>query len=132
MTSDRRIQYTKKAIKESFLKLLNQHHIEKISVKALCIDADINRATFYRHYKDIYDLFEDIKKELFDEISAKVVKDIIDTKMLTNIYNNQIFYKEFFHSNLLLNLLKEHNQFYYEAELAKAQKQEGFDIIKFK
>ncbi len=36
------------------------------------------------------------------------------------------------HSNLLISLIKEHNQFHYEEELEKAQKQEGFDPVKFK
>ncbi len=132
MASDRRIQYTRRIIKESFLKLLNDHHIEEISIKALCEEADINRATFYRHYKDIYDLFRTIEKELFAQIPAEFIKDIIDVKALTNVYENQGFYKEYLHSNLLISLIKEHNQFYYEEELEKARKQDGFDPVKFK
>ncbi|OOB79426.1 MAG: hypothetical protein BEN18_04000 [Epulopiscium sp. Nuni2H_MBin001] len=132
MASDRRIQYTKQIIKESFFKLLHQSHIEEISVKALCAEADINRATFYRHYKDIYDLFETIERELCAEIEADVIRDMIDIRALTKVYEYQVFYREFFHTNLLLSLIKERNQFQYEEELSKAQQKDGFDAIQFK
>jgi AcrR family transcriptional regulator len=46
--------------------------IEKISVKDICEGADINRGTFYTHYKDPYDLLAQIENELFDEISVSV------------------------------------------------------------
>ncbi len=132
MASDRRIQYTKKVIKESFLKLLHQYHIEEITVKMLCTKADLNRATFYRHYKDIYDLFETLEKELCEEISIDVIKDLIDIRVLTKIYDNQIFYREFFHFNSLISLIKERNQFQYEEELEKAEKQDSFNAKNFK
>ena len=53
---DRRVKYTKKVIKDTFLSLLEKKNISNISVKELCEMADINRGTFYRYYIDIYDL----------------------------------------------------------------------------
>lgn len=132
MASDRRILYTKQFIKEAFLALLEEHSIDDITVKALCEEADINRATFYRHYTDIYNLFEQLEKEMCAETSATVVKDIIDVRVLTNVYQNQGFYKAFLHANLLMSLIKERNQYHYEAQLAEAKEQEGFDAKKFK
>jgi len=64
---DRRVKYTKKIIKDSFLELLESKEIDKITVSELCSKADINRATFYRYYIDIYDLLEKIGQELVDE-----------------------------------------------------------------
>ena len=52
---DRRIKYTKKIIKDCFFELLSEKDINKITVSELCNKADINRATFYRYYIDIYD-----------------------------------------------------------------------------
>lgn len=62
---DRRVRYTKKAIRDGFLRLLAVKPIEKISVTEICREADINRGTFYAHYNDTYDL----KKSLEDQLS---------------------------------------------------------------
>lgn len=66
---DRRVKYTKMVIKDSFVKLLQQKPISKITIKELCEYADINRATFYAHYTDQYDLLQRIEDELIDDIN---------------------------------------------------------------
>lgn len=65
---DRRIKYTKKIIKDCFFELLNKKDINKITVSELCTMADINRATFYRYYIDIYDLLEKIQNDFVSEL----------------------------------------------------------------
>jgi AcrR family transcriptional regulator len=65
---DRRVKYTKRVIKESFLSLLEDKDISNITVKELCEVADVNRGTFYRYYVDIYDLLKKIEDEFIDEI----------------------------------------------------------------
>jgi AcrR family transcriptional regulator len=67
--TDRRVKYSLMVIKESFIKLLKQKPISKITIKEICDDADINRATFYAHYSDQYDLLHQIESELIDGIS---------------------------------------------------------------
>ncbi|MGI6326547.1 MAG: TetR/AcrR family transcriptional regulator [Saccharofermentanales bacterium] len=66
---DRRVRYTKMVLKDSFIKLLEKKDISRITIKELCEDADINRATFYAHYSDQYDLMERIQDELLDNIA---------------------------------------------------------------
>lgn len=63
---DRRVRYTKKAIRESFLDLLEEKPLEKISVTEICKNADINRGTFYSHYTDPFELKESLEQELID------------------------------------------------------------------
>lgn len=65
---DRRVKYTKKVIKDTFLSLLEKKDISSISVKELCDIADVNRGTFYRYYEDIYDLLKKIEEEFIEEI----------------------------------------------------------------
>lgn len=67
---DRRVKYTKMVLKESFINLLEKKDISQISIKEICEDADINRATFYAHYSDQYDLLRKIENELLDNINA--------------------------------------------------------------
>ncbi len=51
---------TERVITETFMKLLNEHPLEKISVKDIVEECGISRNTFYYHYQDIYALLEDI------------------------------------------------------------------------
>ena len=67
--TDRRIKYTKMVLKQSLINLLKVKSITKISVKEICEEADINRATFYSHYSDQYALLNSIEKELIDDIN---------------------------------------------------------------
>ncbi len=65
---DKRILNTKKALKESLFELLKQKPIERITVKQLCINADINRSTFYTYYKTPEELLSEIENELYNEL----------------------------------------------------------------
>ena len=65
---DRRIKYTKNIIKTTFLKKLEEKEINKITVSEICKEADVNRATFYRYYLDVYDLLDSIEAEFVDNL----------------------------------------------------------------
>lgn len=65
---DRRVKYSKMVLKESLIKLLEKKDISQITIKEICEDADINRATFYSHYSDQYDLLRKIENELLDNV----------------------------------------------------------------
>ncbi len=49
---------------------MKEKSIKHITVKEICEKADINRGTFYLHYKDVYDMFEQIENEFFNELKA--------------------------------------------------------------
>lgn len=66
--------FTKKAIKASFLKLLNDKPMSKITVRDIVEDCGINRNSFYYHYQDIPTLLESIVEETADEIISKYSK----------------------------------------------------------
>ncbi|HHV31681.1 TetR/AcrR family transcriptional regulator [Caproiciproducens sp. LBM24188] len=51
-------QTTKKALAASFKKLLAEKPLDKITVTDIVEDCEVNRQTFYYHFKDIYDLVE--------------------------------------------------------------------------
>lgn len=58
---DLRIQKTRAAIKSAFLELRRKKPIEKITVTELAKLAEINKATFYLHYSDIYSLADEME-----------------------------------------------------------------------
>ena len=69
---DLRVKKTKSAIINSFLELRSKKPLERITVKELSDLAQINKATFYLHYKDIYDLSESLEEELLDNVLDRI------------------------------------------------------------
>lgn len=65
---DLRTERTKRSIANAFLELRKQKPLEKITVKELAELAYINKATFYTHYHDIYDLTDQLENELLEQI----------------------------------------------------------------
>lgn len=65
---DLRVKKTKNSIINAFLQLRAKKPLERITVKELSDLAEINKATFYLHYKDIYDLSETLENELFERV----------------------------------------------------------------
>ena len=49
---------TRRALREALLDLIEEKGLDRVTVKALCERADLNRGTFYLHYRDVYDLLE--------------------------------------------------------------------------
>ena len=49
MKENRRIQMTKKLLKESVFELMEQKPLNKITIKEICENADVNRTTFYKY-----------------------------------------------------------------------------------
>lgn len=108
-TTDLRVSRTHKLIKEAFFELMETIGFEKISVQALTKKAMVSRTTFYLHYKDKYDLLDQIEAEMLDgfkDMAAdapieKVVTEGLSGEkpfaLLTGIYEyiekNQAFFK---------------------------------------
>ena len=67
---DARVRYTRMIIEQSFLALLREKPCARITVTELCQRAEINRATFYKHYLDIPDLLEKLEEELLTKIRS--------------------------------------------------------------
>ena len=60
--------FTKIAIRETFLQLLEEKPFKEISVRDIVDRCGVNRNTFYYHYRDIPDLLETIVKEDTDAL----------------------------------------------------------------
>ncbi|MCR8657692.1 TetR/AcrR family transcriptional regulator [Paenibacillus sp. T3-5-0-4] len=74
---DLRVQRTKKLIRNAFVELLEEKELNKITINAITTKAEINRVTFYLHYKDINDLIDSMLNELIAELE-KVLLDKLD------------------------------------------------------
>lgn len=63
---DLRVEKTRRSIINAFLNLRSRKPLEKITVKELAELAQINKATFYLHYHDIYELSESLEREVIE------------------------------------------------------------------
>jgi AcrR family transcriptional regulator len=75
----RKIRYTRQAVRNSLLELMERRPITDITIKEICVLADISRPTFYAHYRDQYDLLKNIE----DEISVYFEKFVFETSKNT-------------------------------------------------
>ncbi len=78
MALDARVRYTRRVIQETFLELLREMPLNRVTVKELCQRAELNRATFYRHFADPYDLMDKIEDELLAQLEEYVEQSIAD------------------------------------------------------
>lgn len=67
---DRRVRRTKAQLRQALTELLREKDLRSITVRELTERADVNRGTFYAHYKDIYDMLEQCEAQLFDSLGA--------------------------------------------------------------
>ena len=63
--------FTKNAIRASFMKLLDERPLSKITVKDITDDCGINRNSFYYHYQDIPSLIQ----EIFTQEIERIIQD---------------------------------------------------------
>lgn len=109
---NRRVLYTKKLIKESLIDLLQYKKIHEVTVTDICKKSDINRGTFYAHYKDTYDLLKSLEDELFNQILEYIeetpvedYKDILLLKALELIEKNKELCKILFSKQMENNIV---------------------------
>ncbi len=106
--------FTEKAIKYSFMKLLNEKPISKITVKDIVEDCSINRNTFYYHFSDIPSLLQEI---LIDEVN-----NLLENKSEVNsIYDCLISAIDFALQNktAMLHIYNSANREFFEQYLNK-------------
>ena len=67
-TVDRRIAKTRLAIRDALVALIKEKGFDALTVRDIVDRANINRGTFYLHYKDKFDLLEQTETEVLQEI----------------------------------------------------------------
>lgn len=73
--SDKRVIRTKKAIKAALFKIMEEKDISSISISELTQEANVNRRTFYTHYRNITDILDEIEGDLVEAL-GKLVQSI--------------------------------------------------------
>lgn len=74
---------SRRMIRESFLKLLEEKDISKITITDIVNEADLNRSTFYAHYANIREITKEIENEVIDKMI-----EILKNFEFKNFFNN--------------------------------------------
>lgn len=82
-----RMTQTKQSLVNAFIKLVNEKDFEKITVLDLTKGAQVNRATFYAHFSDKYELLDYI---IGDSASAVIEKRTSGVVKFTQNYLYQL------------------------------------------
>ena len=69
---DRRVVRTKQQIRRALIELLAEKGESSIAVRELAQRANINRGTFYIHYKDIHDLVSQLMEEAIEKLNYRI------------------------------------------------------------
>ncbi|KIL36322.1 TetR family transcriptional regulator [Cohnella kolymensis] len=65
---DRRQARTKQLLRTALMELIEEKGMENITVTDISNRASINRGTFYLHYRDVAEMLEQLKEELFKDL----------------------------------------------------------------
>lgn len=97
---DLRIVRTRKMLREAMIALAIQKGFASVTVNDIVELAMVNRATFYRHYQDKYDLVESYLDELYTELNATLASSPGSeepnpglVKLFEHIRDNAPFYR---------------------------------------
>lgn len=66
---------TKNTIRQTFIELLNTKGFENLTVSDIARGSKINRGTFYLHYLDKYDLMDQLKAEIINDLKQIMVRE---------------------------------------------------------
>ena len=104
-STDRRALRTRKALADALSELLTQKQLHKITVAEICEKADLNRGTLYRHYLDVYDLYDKIEKETIVSFGLLMLEleeqpaDVFFKKIISYISENRSIFGMVFSPN---------------------------------
>ena len=77
-------QVTKRYIQEAFRTLLEEKPMDRITVRDIVEECGLTRNTFYYHYDDIFDLFEDFLKTQLAQAMHDAPQEMTPEEVLLN------------------------------------------------
>jgi len=124
---DPRVKRTRGLILQSFSDLLAEKSFESISVKDVTTNAEINRATFYAHFQDKFDLLDfSIQQMFIAEIEKRTLN--VCSYSPDNLRNLMTAVCDFL-GNLHSSCTQPHQQF--ESLVEGTIKKQIFDLLSY-
>src|ERR1700716_2395254 len=73
--ADPRVKRTRKLLQDALLELLTEKSFDAITVQDIAERSTINRATFYAHFVDKYELFAAYSREWFRQVLSNCLPE---------------------------------------------------------
>lgn len=70
--TDLRVVKTRAIIRNALVEIMSEKEISQITVSEICVLAKINRKTFYRHYRSVNEVLEELENEFLGEFSENL------------------------------------------------------------
>lgn len=129
---DRRVRKTETQLVKGLTKLMKTKSIKDITVRELAEEVDINRSTFYLHYKDIYDMVEKIENNLvekfllsLDELSKSRITQSTLLEFLNDVYRTI-----YSNADIFTVLLSNNGDIGFHKKINEVIHQKTYDITK--
>lgn len=115
---DRRVRKTRKQLRECLVALLKEKKVQDITVRELTEMADLNRGTFYLHYKDIFDLLEQTEAELISDFNGLMQKhNLVELRQNPVSFFDEIYRLAYDNADLIEILLGENGDINFSNKL---------------
>lgn len=104
ISNNTKFKSTEERIKNAMLRLLQRKSYNDIFVKEICLEAGINRSSFYAHFVDINDLMFKMESEFSSQLAKifqtaeKFTQETFES-MFECLKTNQEFYRAYFKTN---------------------------------
>jgi AcrR family transcriptional regulator len=107
---------------DAFMTLYADNPIEKISIKMITDQANLNRGTFYLHYLDIYDLLDKVESYFYSltKIIAKnSLNALVNDELIIEALPSMEFYQKYlsYYKVLLCNSGKSNLEYLMKEEI---------------
>ncbi|KKK40003.1 transcriptional regulator [Mesobacillus campisalis] len=124
---DKRIQRSKAAIKETFIKLLFNKSFDQITISEIVREANYNRGTFYANFETKEQLLDEVVQDVLNEMIEEIRKPYKTTKKvdMNELNIDKITLFKYFQENAKLYklLLSDHIRVDFRFKMAKAIEQ---------
>ncbi len=101
--NNRRRRESVERIEKAFVELLQDRELNELTVSDICKKCGLNRSTFYANFADLYDLADQVRKRLEDDVSELYEEENTEgwnsndyLRLFRHIRKNQLFYRTYF------------------------------------
>lgn len=111
-SNDPRARRTRQRLLEGFMQSVAEKPFRDVTISDITKRAEVNRATFYLHYEDKYDLLKDCANTLLDGIRDAIQIEVgLDGKVIEHP-DNEPFENHCARMRIVLEHFQEHHEFF--------------------
>ena len=90
--NNQRSQETSTRIVKAVYRAITEEHkpLDRITVREICQEAEINRSTFYAHYQDVYDVVEKVERTMSERLTQSVLEKLDSAVSVSDLFE-QVF-----------------------------------------